>query len=79
MATTYVDALDGGLLVIDNDSVDVATENNADGRLVLGLRRLAEVDDSPMNTCREVYACRSQRTAFCWKQKEDQTHQGRSA
>jgi len=36
--------------VIDNDSVDVPSENDRDGGLVLGLGGLAEIDDSSVNT-----------------------------
>jgi hypothetical protein len=42
--STDVDALDRRLLVVDDDAVDVAAEDDADRRLVLCLRRLAEVD-----------------------------------
>jgi len=48
---SHVDALDSSLLVVDNDSVDVPSEDDRDGGLILGLSRLAEIDDSSVNTC----------------------------
>ena len=42
-----LDAVYCRLFLVNNDSVDVATEHDRDGRLVLALGRLAEVDDAP--------------------------------
>ena len=42
-----LDAVDRRLLLVDDNRVDVAPQDHCNRRLVLALRRLAEVDDAP--------------------------------
>jgi len=40
----YFDAIDGGTLLVYDDGVDVPSEDDRYGSLILALRRLAQVD-----------------------------------
>lgn len=46
---THLDAGDRSLLVVDDDRVDVASEDGGDGDAVLAVRRLAEVDHAALD------------------------------
>lgn len=47
---THLDAADGSLLRVDDDGMDVSSEDRSDGDIVLGLDGLAEVDNSSLDT-----------------------------
>lgn len=46
---THLDAFDGRLFRVDDDRVHVAAEDDADGRFVLAVRRLTEVEESALD------------------------------
>jgi len=45
-----LDALNGGLLLVDNNRVDIAAEDSHDSKVILGSGRLAEVNNAAVNT-----------------------------
>lgn len=52
LGTEVVDTVDAGLLVVDDDGVDVPAEDDGDGCFVFALRWFAEVNDSTTNAFR---------------------------
>jgi hypothetical protein len=50
LKSTNLDAVDCRFLMVDDDSVNVASKNSHDCRLVLAHRGLAKVDNTTMHT-----------------------------
>lgn len=50
---SHLNTVNGRLLLVHDDGVDIPTKNNRHGDLVFPLDRFAEIDNAATNTCKD--------------------------